>query len=324
MSNPIAGTDRVRAIARTFLNQSGMSPVDLARRVGYSYNSLQKLLNGSYTVAPAGSAHICAAILDFIESHPTESGAPVNHPMYETQAVKTTREIFARLLKRPLAFLSYAPPGCGKTDIAKYLIAEHNAKPAHERDGHIFRIYCRKNIRPRDLFRRIAVACGTEANSAIERAIHNLRFDFKGKRVVLYFDEAQHLDLDAFETVRELLDEAPHFSLCFAGSDELEDTFDRFWRKGNAERLDRRITDKIYLPAVSADEAAGILRSELPGVFDDNDVRAQIKAATISARIDKRKQGYISIGRLMATIHEIREGLAAQEPDRKEAVSATD
>lgn len=317
--------ERVRACVKRYLGRSGMSPVDFARRVGYAYNSIQKLLNGSYVGSAYAPTHICAAVMDFIEQHPVESGPAVNHPIYETLAVKTMRETFARLLNRPLAFLSYAPPGCGKTDIAKHLIAEHNRLAARQGAGFIFRIYCRQRIRPRDLFRRIAAACGTEAHTSVDRAIHNLRFDFRGKRVLLYFDEAQHLDLDCFETVRELLDEDPHFSLCFAGSDELEATFDRFWSKGNAERLDRRITDKIYLPAVSAEEAGDILRSELPGLLDDADIRAQIKAATISARIERKNQHYISIGRLMATVQEIREGMAAQQtagPQLAEKVEA--
>ena len=321
MKNPSTAAAEVTKIARGYLNRSGMSPVDFARRVGYAYNSIQKLLNGSYAAQPNTLAHICTAVLDFIEQHPIDGGAPVAHAMYETAAVKTMRESFARLLKRPMAFLSYAPPGCGKTDIARYLIAEHNAHRGPDSTEYIFRVYCRKNIRPRDLFRRIAVSCGTAADSGIERAIHNLRFDFKGKRVVLYLDESQHLDLDCFETVRELLDE-DHFSLCFAGSDELETTFNKFWSKGNIERIDRRIIDRVYLPAVTADEASGILRSELPGVLEDTDIRTQIKAATISARVGKTNQSYISIGRLMAAISEIREGLAAQQPESTELQEA--
>jgi type II secretory pathway predicted ATPase ExeA len=121
--------------------------------------------------------------------------------------------------------------------------------------------------------------------------------------------------------VRELLDEDPRFSLCFAGSHELDRTFARF--AGTLEQLERRISDKVTLPAVTADEAAGILRSELPGAaLDSSHIRQQIELATISVRVDKKTRRYISIGRLMAAIREIREGLAAQaEPETEGAAT---
>lgn len=309
---------QIAQMARGYLNRTGMSPVDFARRVGYAYNSIQQLLSGRYALS-FDATNITRSVLDFIEQHPAERDAPVAHAIYQTHAVQVMRETFARLMKRPMAILNFAPPGCGKTDIARHLIAEHNAQRTED-SPYIFRIYCRSGIRPRDLFRRITTACGTPADSAIERAIHNLRFDFSGKRVVLYLDEAQHLDLNCFETVRELLDEPPYFSLCFAGSDELEQTFDRFWKKGNAERLDRRITDKVYLPAITAEEAAGILRSEVPGLFSDAAIRTQIKAATVAAAYGEKTASYISIGRLMGAIHEIREG-QEQDRDQKEAIA---
>ncbi|MGA9671139.1 MAG: ATP-binding protein [Terracidiphilus sp.] len=305
---------QIAMVARQYLNSTGMSPVDFARRVGYAYNSVQQLLSGRYFTGYEPK-NITRAVLDFIEQHPAERDAPVAHAIYETHAVQVMREVFARLMKRPMAILNFAPPGCGKTDIARHLIAEHNAQRTDDAP-YIFRIYCRSGIRPRDLFRRITTACGTPADSAIERAIHNLRFDFSGKRVVLYFDEAQHLDLHCFETVRELLDEPPYFSLCFAGSDELEQTFDRFWKKGNAERLDRRIIDKVYLPAISAEEAENILRSEVPGQFSDAVIRTQIKAATVAAPYGKKTQSYISIGRLMAAVHEIQESQSPETSDQ--------
>ena len=168
--------------------------------------------------------------------------------------------------------------------------------------------------------KRVATACGTQSDTAIDRAIHNLRFDFRGARVVLYFDEAQHLSIDCFEVVRELLDEDPRFSLCFAGSHELDRIFARF--AGTLEQLERRISDKITLPAITADEAAGILKSELSSLtLDSALIRQQIELATIAVRVDRKTQRYISIGRLMAAVREIREGLAAQD-DIAEKVEA--
>jgi type II secretory pathway predicted ATPase ExeA len=169
--------------------------------------------------------------------------------------------------------------------------------------------------------KRVATACGTEAHTAIDRAIHNLRWDFRGARVVLYFDEAQHLSIDCMEVVRELLDEDPRFSLCFAGSHELDRIFADF--AGRLEQLERRISDKITLPPVTADEAAGILKSELAGLtLDAALIRQQIELATISVRVDRKAQRYISIGRLMAAIREIRAGLAKPEISEKAEAAA--
>jgi DNA transposition AAA+ family ATPase len=304
---------RVQKLATEYINRSGMSPVDFARRIGYAYSTVNLFLHGKYGQIAGDEAKITVAVLGFIERYPLDTDSLVAQNIYETQTVKVMRGVFARLLERPQVYLVYAPPGSGKTDIARHLIAQHNAQRSAEQKSFIFRVYCRARITPRDLLRRVAAACGTEGSTSIDRAIHNLRWDFRGARVVLYFDEAQHLSIDCFESVRELLDEDPRFSLCFAGSHELDKVFARF--AGTLEQLERRISDKVTLPPVSADEAAGILKSELSGLtLDAALIRQQIELATISVRVDRKTQRYISIGRLMAAIREIREGMAAQSP----------
>jgi DNA transposition AAA+ family ATPase len=321
MTDQTINPERVVRLANDYVNRSGMSPYDFARRVGYAYPTMHMFLAGKYgQLTGADPAKMAEAVLDFIQRYPLDCTDIIGQTIYETETVRMMRKVFKRLLERPQIFLVYAPPGSGKTDVARHLIAQHNAQHGPDQDQYIFRIYCRARITPRDLLRRVAAACGTEAHSAIDRAIHNLRWDYRGKRVALYFDEAQHLSIDCLETVRELLDEDPRFSLCFAGSHDLDRIFARF--AGTLEQLERRITDKITLPAVTADEAAGILRSELAGIsIDQATVRQQIELATISVRVERKAQRYISIGRLMAAIREIREGLAPV-PDAPEKVEA--
>jgi DNA transposition AAA+ family ATPase len=310
---------QAQRLASDFMIRSGMSPVDFARRIGYSPNTLAQFMNGHYSNI-TNSSRICAAITGFVANTPVEPEAPFATQIYETGTVRAMRGVFARLLERPQVYMVYAPPGSGKTDVSRYLIAEHNAQRAAAQKTFIFRVYCRARISPRDLMKRVATACGTQSDTAIDRAIHKLRFDFRGARVVLYFDEAQHLSIDCFEVVRELLDEDPRFSLCFAGSHELDRIFARF--AGTLEQLERRISDKITLPAITADEAAGILKSELSSLtLDSALIRQQIELATIAVRVDRKTQRYISIGRLMAAVREIREGLAAQD-DIAEKVEA--
>jgi DNA transposition AAA+ family ATPase len=318
MNDRTTSTERTQRLVSDYLNRSGMSPVDFARRIHYSPNTLAQFMNGHYSNITDPS-RICAAILDFMESCPVEEETFTGQ-IYETAAVRTMRQVLARLLERPQIYMGYAPPGSGKTDITRHLINQHNAQRGDARDSYIFRVYCRERIRPRDLMKRVATACGTQSDTAIDRALHNLRWDFKGARVVLCFDEAQHLSVDCFETVRELFDEAPHFSLFFLGSHNLDRIFAQF--AGTLEQLERRITDKITLPPVTQEEAEGIVRSELaPLPLDKAMVRQQIELATIAVRADKKVQRYISIGRLMAAVREIREGMAAQAGESEEAVA---
>lgn len=322
MTTPqITYAERVQKMTTEYLIRSGMSPVDFARRIGYSDNTLAQFLCGHYARI-TDPTKICAAILRFLNENPVEDDQ-LTSEIYETGTVRAMREVFSRALDRPRVFMLYAPPGSGKTDVGRHLIATHNERQPNNQKSYIFRVYCRARICPRDLLKRVATACGTRSDTAIDRAINNLRYDFRGKRVVLYFDEAQHLSIPCFETVRELLDEDPRFSLIFAGSHELDRVFTQF--AGELEQLERRITDKITLPPVTADEASGILRSELAGItLDQALIRQQIELATISVRVERKTQRYISIGRLMASIREIRESLAAQasQPECAEKVEA--
>ena len=54
-----------------------------------------------------------------------------------------------------------------------------------------------------------------------------LRFDVSQRKVLLVFDEAQHLSIECLETIRELLDQPPHCGLLFAGTRKLEEIFTR-------------------------------------------------------------------------------------------------
>jgi type II secretory pathway predicted ATPase ExeA len=312
-------------ITQEYLNLTGMSTVDFARRIGVDHATLHMFITGRHgTATRIRSERVAKLALGFMERNPMQANAPVSHGIYETATVRAMRKVFTDLLERPQIYLVEAPPGSGKTDVARHLIAAHSADAGADPTSHLFRIYCRACITPRDLLRRVAAACGTPSDISTDRTIQNLRFEFRGKRVVLYFDEAQHLSIDCFETVRELLDEDPRFSLCFAGS-QVDAAIRRF--AGSLEQLERRITDKITLPAVTAEEAEGILRSELSDfTIDTAGIREQIEAATITVRVERNNQRYISIGRLMAAIAQIRKGIAELEPleQRMEAAFAAD
>jgi DNA transposition AAA+ family ATPase len=289
-------SDEVRQLAKTYIRRTGMAPADFARRVGYHYQTISQFLRNKYRRG-AGSREeaICEAILRFIGQHYGDRSDKFCGTLYEIGNVRAIRDVFQRLCEKPCILLAYAPPGSGKTDVARALMPEFRGK-----DVEIFRIYCRANIAKLDLMHRVAIACGSIGGLPIERTLANLRFDFGTKRVALYFDEAQHLSIECLETVRELHDEM-HWSLCFAGSHQLDRIFTKW--AGELEQLERRITDKITIPGVTAEEAAQIIQTELPGL-------AASKAHKLIERshVDlKDGDRYLSIGRVMANIRELQE-----------------
>ena len=134
----------------------------------------------------------------------------------------------------------------------------------------------------------MAQACGTSPIGEIDRILQNLLWDYRGHRVALVFDEAQHLSIDCFETVRELFDQGRLFSLIFTGSHELDRVFRKF--AGTLEQLERRLTDKITLPGVTRREAEGIVRSELQAVAGKCSRIADRPAAGSGDGRDQREQ----------------------------------
>ena len=299
--------DDVRQLAKRYLRRTGMAPADFARRVGYHHKTLNQFLANQYhrdRKSASREAAICEAILRFIAEHQELAAAEsFAGKLYEIGNVRALRDVFTRLIEKPCILMAYAPPGCGKTDVAHALISEFRS-----RDVEIFRIYCRAAITKRDLMRRIAVACGSIGDISIERSIANLRFDFANKHVALYLDEAQHLSIECLETVRELYDEL-RWSLCFAGSHQLDRIFTKW--AGDLEQLERRVTDKIELPLVTVEEAEEIIQSEIPGL-----AKAKSKLLIERSQVElKDRSRYLSIGRVMANIRELQELMpAAADP----------
>ncbi|MGD1106938.1 MAG: ATP-binding protein [Terracidiphilus sp.] len=311
MQEILSPPDEVRRLAQGYMRRTGMAPADFARRVGYAYATLGQFLSGKYRRGlESKEAAISEAILRFLGTSHNDVAEPFTGKLYEIGNTRAMRGILRQMREGKCILLAYAPPGSGKTDVARALIPEFSG------DGvDIFRIYCRAAIGRRDLMRRIAVACGSIADLSIERTISNLRYDHSGRRVALYLDEAQHLSVECFETVRELYDEL-NWSLCFAGSHQLGKIFAKW--TGDLEQLERRVVDKITLPAVTAEEADGIIRSELPSLSAAK-IRALIEGSHVDIRIEGVVERYLSIGRIMANIREMQD-LMPEAADRNASV----
>jgi DNA transposition AAA+ family ATPase len=317
MSDSISiNATEVRHHARSYLRRSGMAPADFARRIGYHYSTFSQFLLGKYRRgAESKETAICEAILRFLGTSHDAGLDQFTGTLYEIGNTRAMRRILDRMCDGRCIVMAYAPPGSGKTDVARALLPEYAGKGVE-----IFRIYCRAAITRRDLMRRIAIACGSIADLGIERTISNLRYDYAGRRAALYLDEAQHLSVECFETVRELYDELG-WSICFAGSHQLRRVFDKW--TGDLEQLERRVVAKIALPAVTPEEAAGIIRSELPGL-DPAKAHSIIEAAHVDIRSDDGTQRYLSIGRLMAYIRETQKQMPRAADPAMDACAAVD
>jgi DNA transposition AAA+ family ATPase len=300
-----------RARLRDYLARTGLAIPDFAARIGYSRVSLDHFFANRYEQV-AGSAHnLVRAIDEFIVAHPVGPVTAVAGELYDTANVRAIHQLFQQLLPRPVAYMLYAPPGSQKTFVLEHEVAAVNATELAKADGaRAFYVYARQGIRPRDFVRRIAQSCGCRCTNEIDQMLNNIRFDFRDQRVLLVIDEAQHLDLESLETVRELLDRPPYFSLLLAGSHDLKKKFDEF--SATLEQWNSRIIAKVKLPGLERAEAVGIIQREIGELLDempreqaDSQIRSLIAGATTRDVFDKNRE-YINVRTLTNALTQIR------------------
>jgi DNA transposition AAA+ family ATPase len=291
--------NEVRAQLQRYLDLTGLAHGDFARRIGYSTVAIHHFIQGRYQGNPQ---HVTAAAKDFMAQHPVDAASELEGKLYETANVTAWREIFYECLDKQRAAVVYGPPGIQKSFPVEHLIAELNridlAKNGHGRRAYY--VYCRQGIRPNQLLKRVAEACGSSPLGDADRVIRNLRFDFGKRRVLIVFDEAQHLDIACLETVRELLDRLG-CGLIFAGSHDLIRTFQR---SIELEQWNRRLESAVELPGMTEADAKRIIGCEL-GKVSEKQITEQIAKATVQD--PRRKQPYISAGRLFRQLQKIKE-----------------
>jgi DNA transposition AAA+ family ATPase len=288
----------VRASVRKYLAESSMTIMDFAHRVGYERISIDLFLGNKIT---HNDMAIRAACLDFMDAHPIEPITSADGKLYGTKNVELIRHCFNRALAQRCAYYFRGAPGCQKTFVLEHLIADLNrSEIARKGNQRAYYVRCRIAIRPGDLMKRVARAAGCISAGGVDRIISNLRHDFRDKQVLLVFDEAQFLSILCLETLRELLDTGM-VGLLFAGSHQLEDTFDRLdmaqWRS--------RIRKGSGLPGLSEDEAQHILRAELPKM-SDRSMHATISRCYENDYYRGQKLKYISARLLFFSIEEVK------------------
>jgi hypothetical protein len=258
-----------------YLARTALTAPEFARRIGYSEVTLRFFMHGQYQNVSRSAHSLVKAATEFMDLHPVGSASRISGELYETANVRAIQETFEKLLPRPVAHMIYAPPGSQKSFVLEHQVARLNeeelAKPLGRR---AFYVYARQGIRPRDLIRRVAVACGCRTSNDLDPMLANIRFDFQHHRVVLVVDEAQHLSLECLETLRELLDQPPYFSLLLAGSHDLKTKFDQF--SATLEQWNSRLIAKVRLPGLERAEAVGIIEREIGELL--NTRRSQTEA----------------------------------------------
>ena len=138
----------------------------------------------------------------------------------------------------------------------------------------------------------------------VDRILRNLRFDLSQRKVLLVFDEAQHLSIECLETLRELLDQPPHCGLLFAGTHELEAIFTR--QALELEQWRSRFHAGQALPGISEEEATAIVHSELGLGLSQRKIQELISKSRITDLRNGGQHSYVSARRLFWVIRELQ------------------
>ena len=159
--------------------------------------------------------------------------------------------------------------------------------------------------------KRVAETCGAIGLSMVDRILRNLRFDLGQRKVLLVFDEAQHLSIECLETLRELLDQPPHCGLLFAGTHELEAIFTR--QALELEQWRSRFHAGQALPGISEEEAVDIVHSELGLGLSQRKIQKLIAKSRITDLRNGGQHSYVSARRLFWVIRELQAVVANRE-----------
>lgn len=307
-----------------YLARTGLAIPDFARRIGYSEVTVRFFLNGRYHNVSRSARSFARAAGEFMDLHPVAPTTVVHGDLYETANVRIISETFEKMLPRPVAYMIYAPPGSQKSFVLEHQVARLNAAELSQTEGRrAFYVYARQNLRPRDLLRRVSIACGSRTHNDVDPMLNNLRFEYRRNRVLLVVDEAQHLSIECFETLRELLDQPPHFSLLFAGSHDLKRKFDEF--SATLEQWNSRIIAKVRLPGLEKPEARSIIQREIGRLMESRTpmevTRLQdslIAQATVKDHFEQGRS-YINVRTLTNALNQIR--AQAIETQKVEAIA---
>jgi DNA transposition AAA+ family ATPase len=294
--------ERTMALLNDYMARTGLSRAQFARRINYSERTLGVFFGNKYHHVAGTHANLCQAIADYIERNPIEPPQQVFGELYETENARVIRQTIQELLKYPAAYMIYGPPGSQKSFTLEYEIARLNREeiPLNGSGRRAYYVYATEKMKPTQLMKEIAIACGSSAVGDTPHIARSLRYDFRDRRVLVAIDEAQHMDLSCMETIRVLLDRPPNFSLLLAGMHTLLTKFNR--HSAALGQWNDRLIAKLMLPGLSREEAEAIARREMPDLSD----RKVEKAIALAERRDAYNDNktYINIRALTMTLRQ--------------------
>lgn len=253
----------VRSRAEMFMMRSGYATGDLAGKIGYSRVSLNLFMSGHYNLhheREANTRLIRAKLTEFLDSCEFAEDTRPRGTLYRTSTFAAIRKAFYRALDHGWAYCIDGAPGTQKSYIAEHLVRELAETDANL-NGHARRayyIYCGENNSPQELLKMIAIEMAIPARGYIEQLIKKIQFELARRRAVIIFDEAQHLPRVTLERIRQLLDRPPYIGLIVMGSHDLQRTFADL----RMEQWRRRLTETLFLPGLSNEEAERIIQGE--------------------------------------------------------------
>lgn len=253
----------VRSRAELFMMRTGYCSLDLAAKIGYSRVSLNLFLNGRYNQHHARESNtrlMRAKLVEFLDSVEFAEDTRLRGRLYRTKTFEAVRKAFYRALDHGWAYCIDGAPGTQKSFIAEHLVREL-AETDAGKNGHARRayyIYCGDHNSPQELLKKIAIEMAIPARGYIDQLIKKIQFELARRRGVILFDEAQHLPKETIERIRELLDRPPYIGIVFMGSHDLQRTFSDL----RMEQWRRRLTQILFLPGLSNEEAEQIIQGE--------------------------------------------------------------
>ncbi|HWQ97253.1 MAG TPA: ATP-binding protein [Terriglobales bacterium] len=301
---------------RDYMARTQLTSADIAMRIGYADSSIRNWLNGSYANVASHDTAIRAALMGYMTAHPIGATQHQQGKLHETRNTSLLLKYYSKALANGYAYYVHGDPGTQKTWVAEFFQQRVNIEEAKgNRRVHI--VYSRGgHLRPLDLMKRVAEACGIAGLGNIDRIIRNLRHEFRGIRALLIFDEAQHLSVECLEVIRELYDRPPYTGLVFQGSHELHRNFIR--HALTLEQWMSRFRQGKSLPGLDETEAWKIADDEigdmLRAMFGKKEADAKLKKLVDGSRAtvlrSQEKVQYFQARRLFNAINETREALA--------------
>ena len=253
----------VRQRAELFMMRSGYTMSELSQKIGYSRVSLALFLQGRYNahfVRECNTRMMRARLTEFLDTTTFAEDLRPRGTLYKTASYEAIRKAFYRAIDHGWAYCIDGAPGTQKSYIAETLVQELATADA-SKNGHgrrAYYIYCGDRNSPLELLKKIAIEMGIGARGYIDQLIKKIQFELARRRAVLLFDEAQHLPKETIERVRELLDRPPYIGVIFMGSHDLQRTFSDL----RMEQWRRRLTEILFLPGLSNEEAEQIIAGE--------------------------------------------------------------